>query len=115
LSSNEIEAARQVKLGEFNAQQQTKITWPSTPITARAYVDQLARSNALPAPRVGALKSALDRVDRIRSAQDRGTDKGSADLQALAAELERDAAAAHGRDAERMRALAATLREIGRN
>jgi hypothetical protein len=115
LSSNEIEAARQVKLGEFNAQQQTKITWPSTPITARAYVDQLARSHALPAPRVGALKSALDRVDRIRSAQDRGTDKGSADLQALATELERDAAAAHGRDAERMRALAATLRGIGRN
>jgi hypothetical protein len=33
-------------------------------------------------------------------------------LQALASELERDAAAATGRDAARLRSLAATLKEL---
>ena len=105
LSENEIAAALAVKRADFNAQEQPKVTWPATPVVARAYMDQLTRSNALPADRGAALKTALDRAA-----------KGSADkaqLESLAAALEGDAAKASGRDAARMKSLAETLKAIG--
>ncbi len=43
----EIDAAQQVHLDEFNAQSPVKITYPANFITAKAYVDQLARANAI--------------------------------------------------------------------
>ena len=44
LSRNEIEAANAVRLPEFNPQQQPRVTWPATKVVARAYLDQLTRS-----------------------------------------------------------------------
>jgi hypothetical protein len=105
LTQNEIDAASQVRLSEFNAQQQPRVTWPDNFIVARAYVDQLARSKALAADRLGALRSAIDRADRSRP------DRAALDqLETLAMQLERDAAAAAGRDQQRMRSLASTLK-----
>ena len=49
LSQNEIDAATQVRVPTFNAQQQPKVTWPATIVVARAYLDQLTRSNAVAA------------------------------------------------------------------
>ena len=49
LSQNEIDAATLVRMSEFNAQQQPKITWEPTFIVARAYLDQLTRSKGISA------------------------------------------------------------------
>ncbi|HKB13407.1 MAG TPA: hypothetical protein VKD69_22230, partial [Vicinamibacterales bacterium] len=47
LTQNEIDAALQVRSDEVNTQYQTRITWPATTVTARAYLDQLTRANAI--------------------------------------------------------------------
>jgi hypothetical protein len=106
LSENEIDAATQVRMTVFNAQQQPRVTHPATFVVARAYLDQLSRSKALQPERVAAIKSAIDRGDR-RS-------PGRADLDqldTLAGQLEKDASAATGRDATRLQALASTIKE----
>lgn len=106
LSQHEIDAAMQVRLGEFNAQHQTRFTWPSTPVVARAYLDQLTRGKAIQPARADAVKAALDRASR-RGAPDKSAPEQA---DALAAQLESDAAAATGRNAERLRALAAAIK-----
>jgi hypothetical protein len=110
LTANEIEAATQVTLGVFNAQQQPKIEWPGTSAVARAYLDQLARTKGIDADRAAAVKSALERADRIKTSRDRGAADAAAPLERLAGQIEADAAGATGRDAARLRALAATLK-----
>jgi hypothetical protein len=64
LSANEIAAAKLVHLEYFNAQDQPKITWPAHFAVARAYVDQLARSNGLSPERITVVRQALDRAER---------------------------------------------------
>jgi hypothetical protein len=105
LSQNEIDAAVSMRLTEFNAQQQPKVVFPPTFIVARAYLDQLNRSKAIAPARANAVKSAIDRADRNdppRAALDQ--------LDSLANQLETDAKAASARDADRLRALAATIK-----
>jgi hypothetical protein len=110
LTQNEIDAAMQVRVPTFNAQQQTKITWPATIVVARAYLDQLTRSSAVNPARAAAMRATFDRADAIRTGQERGAAETLTQLTTLAAELDKDAASATGRDAQRMRALADTLR-----
>ena len=64
LSANELAAAKLVRLEYFNTQDQPKIVWPAHFAVARAYVDQLARSNGLSAERITAVRQALDRAER---------------------------------------------------
>jgi hypothetical protein len=97
LTQNEIDAAMTARVEEFNAQLQTRISWPATGVVARAYLDQLTRGNAIPAARIDAVRNALNRDDG------RGRE-------ALAAQLDRDAGSATGPNAARLKALAATLR-----
>jgi hypothetical protein len=52
LTQNEIDAAKVVQVKELNVQNQQKIEWPDQLVVAKAYIDQLARSSALPADRV---------------------------------------------------------------
>ena len=62
LSENEVAAAAIADQGErFNPQQQFRITWPAEPVVARAYIDQLKRSDSLSASTVAELTAALDR------------------------------------------------------
>ncbi|MGH9370529.1 MAG: LVIVD repeat-containing protein [Vicinamibacterales bacterium] len=110
LSQNEIDAATQVRSGEFNAQKQPRIAWPATSVVARAYVDQLTRSKSLQPDRASAVKAALARADRVRSARDQGAAAAADQLDALAAQLEADAGGASARDAGRLRSLASTLK-----
>ena len=110
LSENEIEAASQVRPEEFNAQLQTRVTWPATPVVARAYVDQLMRSNGLTPARAEAVKAALAGAERGTPGKD---PEGAGRLEAVLTGLESDAAAAAGRDADRLRSLAATIRALG--
>ena len=61
LTENEIAAAALADQGQrFNPQQQFPVTWPSEPVVARAYVDQLARGEALSGSRSAELEEALD-------------------------------------------------------
>jgi hypothetical protein len=111
LSQNEIDAAAQVRTDELNVQEQGRVVWPATPVVARAYLDQLTRSKAIEPERARAVRTALDRADDARSS--RGKSQTAIDqLDGLAAQLDRDAAASAGRDAARLRSLAATLKGI---
>ena len=61
LSENEIEAAAIADQGSsFNPQQQFRVTWPAEPVVARAYIDQLERSEALSKSFAADLNQALD-------------------------------------------------------
>ena len=111
LSQNEIDAATQVRTDELNVQEQGRVAWPATAVVARAYLDQLTRSKAIEPERARAVRSALDRADDARSS--RGKSQAAIDqLDGLTAQLDRDAAAAVGRDAARLRSLAATLKGV---
>jgi hypothetical protein len=110
LSKNEIEAAAQVRLSEFNAQHQTRLTWPTTSVVARAYLDQLSRSKGISAGRAAAVKTAIDKADRTGTARDTGAAAVAGELDGLAAQLEADASAAASRDADRLRSLASTMK-----
>jgi uncharacterized protein (DUF305 family) len=62
LSENEIAAAEMADQRDvFNPQQQFAVTWPAEPVIARAYIDQLERSNALSPSLLVDLSAALDR------------------------------------------------------
>ena len=111
LTGNEIDAALSVKPGIFNAQQQMRVTWTPNPAVAKAYLDQLTRNKAIGGERAAAVKTAIERADKVHSAKDRGAQAAAEQLKTLTGQLETDAAAATGRDAARLRALAATLSE----
>jgi hypothetical protein len=110
LSQNEIDAAMMVRSEELNTQQQTRIVWPPSVTVARAYLDQLTRGNGIQPERARAVKTTLDRADQLRTGKERGAAAVLDQLDALAAQLESDAGAATGRDAARLRSLAATIK-----
>jgi hypothetical protein len=110
LSQNEIDAAALVRSEELNTQMQTKIVWPASSVVARAYVDQLVRSKGIQADRARAVRTALDRADSVRTGQEKGAAETLAQLDALVTQLGSDAGAASGRDADRLRSLAATIK-----
>jgi len=63
LTQNEIDAAREVRFAELNVQNQQRIVWPRSLTVAKAYVDQLERSQALSADQVSAIRSAIEKGD----------------------------------------------------
>ena len=84
--------------------------WPATSVVAKAYVDQLNRSKSIDAERSKAIVAALDKLDRFRSSKDNGAAATLDQLTSLASQVEKDAAAATGRDQMRLNALAETLK-----
>jgi hypothetical protein len=112
LSQNEIEAARLAVRSDFNAQEQPKFVWPASPVVARAYLDQLARTDGITAERSAAVKAVLDRAARVKSARDKNAPAVVGELTTIAGTLEGDAAARSAApDAARLRALAANLKD----
>jgi hypothetical protein len=84
---NEIDAAKTVKVEELNVQNQQKIEWPSQLVVAKAYLDQLARSEALPAKQIPDLQKAIKSAEKSHlkakdvpnlNAMTSGLDAGSA-------------------------------------
>ena len=112
LTRNEIAAAALVAPDTFNAQQQRPIDWPARPVVARAYLDQLGRSETLAAERRLALSNLLDRIDRLATHGTRTDAALAAELSAAAAELDRDRAGGVARGRERIAALADTLTRL---
>jgi hypothetical protein len=104
LTQNEIDAAKSVHVDYLNTQGQPKFVWPSTFSLARAFVDQLERSNGLAAARIKAVRSALADAERAS-----GTQRHDA-LTRLATQLDSDASGAG--DAAKVRTLATAVREL---
>jgi hypothetical protein len=63
LTRNEIDAAKTVRVAELNVQNQQKIEWPAKLVVAKAYLDQLERSHALPADRIAAVRKAIESAE----------------------------------------------------
>jgi hypothetical protein len=63
LTQNEIDAAKAVRVPELNVQNQQKIEWPAQLVVAKAYVDQLSRSQALPAQQIADLRKAIEKAE----------------------------------------------------
>ena len=107
LTQNEIDAATQVHVGELNVQNQDKFVWPANFVTAKAYLDQLARSNALDSKRLATLNEAIAKAEASHSKP-----KDVAQLHSLGASLDKDASSAKTpADAYRMRALAEIMKQ----
>jgi hypothetical protein len=106
LTQNEIDAAKMVRVDVLNVQNQQKLEWPAQLVVARAYVDQLERSQALPAEQIAALRAA------IQGAESSHMNKGKvAKLSGMAPSLEESAGAAKSpADAKRLHALAEILK-----
>jgi hypothetical protein len=106
LTQNEIDAAKAVRVTELNVQNQQKIEWPAQLVVAKAYVDQLSRSQAVPADRILALEKA------IQSAESSHMSRGKvAKLKRMAPSLEKSAATAKSpADSTRLHALAEILK-----
>jgi hypothetical protein len=106
LTQNEIDAAKTVRVAELNVQNQQKIVWPRNLTVAKAYVDQLERSQALSADRIASLRAAIQKAESSNlSPKDRGK------LQGIGLVLEKSAAQTmNATDASRLRALAEILK-----
>ena len=104
LSQNEIDAAKLVHFDYLNVQDQPKLVWPPSFVVARAYLDQLARSEGLASAKVAAARSALARAERL-SGQERHTA-----LTQLVAQLTGDAPAAP--DQAKVRTLAGVVTDL---
>jgi hypothetical protein len=106
LTQNEIDAAKAVRVAEFNVQNQQRIEWPRQLVVAKAYLDQLERSQALPTDRIAGLRNA------IQTAESSNMNKKSlAKLKSLGMSLDKSAGAAKtAGDVSRMQALAEILK-----
>ncbi|MGB7284286.1 MAG: hypothetical protein WBE13_18620 [Candidatus Acidiferrum sp.] len=106
LTQNEIDAAKSVRVDLLNVQNQQKIEWPAQLVVAKAYIDQLSRSQALPANQIASLQKA------IRSAEKSHMNQGKlAKLNRMVPSLEKTADTAKSPvDAARLHALADILK-----
>lgn len=68
ISQNEIDAAKTVVFAEANAQEQKKITWPPSFAKARAFLDQLERSNGMSAQNLSAARESLAAAEKATGA-----------------------------------------------
>ena len=71
VSQNELDAAKTVHLDYFNAQGQPKFVWPPSFALARAYIDQLERTNCLGADRIATVRRELSAAETASGAQRR--------------------------------------------
>jgi hypothetical protein len=103
LTQNEIDAAKTVHVAALNVQNQQKLEWPAQLVVAKAYLDQLERSQALPADRIAALRTAISGAE--------GNKGKMAKLSGMAPSVEQSAGAAKSpADAARLHALADILK-----
>jgi hypothetical protein len=113
LSQDEIKAAMLVYVEELNPQHQQRVTWPALTVVARAYIDQLTRSKAIPSERAASLRAALANADDLRTGRERNAATILSGLDAHAAQLEGEAASASAqRDATTLRSLSASIKAV---
>jgi hypothetical protein len=105
LTQNEIDAAKTVHVSGLNVQNQEKIVWPRKLVVAKAYLDQLERSQGLPAEKIATLRGAIQKAETSKMS------RGSlAKLKTLAASVEQTAGSTqNAADASRLHGLADVL------
>ena len=106
ISQNEIDAAKTVHFDYYNVQGQQKLVWPPSFALARAYVDQLERSNGLGAARISAVRQSLTTAEGASAGQRKTA------LKTLATRLDADARTSS--DTAKVRALASAVRDLAR-
>lgn len=105
LSQNEIDAAKTVRVRALNVQNQERMVWPRKLVVAKAYLDQLERSQALPADQIASLRQAIKSAETARLNR-----SAVAKLKSLAPSVEQSAGTAqNAADANRLHALADIL------
>jgi hypothetical protein len=105
LSRNEIDAAKTVRLSELNVQNQQRIVWPSRLVVARAYLDQLERSKALPAGQIAGVRKAIQGAEKSHLSR-----ASLATLQSFVPSLKESASTTRSAaDSKRLQALAEIL------
>jgi hypothetical protein len=111
LSANEIAAAALGQPDVVNPQQQRRWVWPAEPVVAKAYVDQLLRSEVLEPARAATLTAVLDRTESLlaRGARDAAT---VAELEELSVALLPADDGLSDRTRGRLVALATTVGEL---
>lgn len=103
LTQNEIDAAKTIQVAQLNVQSQEKINWKPQLIVAKAYLDQLERSNGLPAAKVAEMRTAIQTAETAKDAKK---------LKSFAKSLEKDAKSGKtAADVSRMQALAAIMKQ----
>ncbi len=106
LTQNEIDAAKTVHVDEENVQNQQKIVWPAKLIVAKAYLDQLERSQAMPSKQISDLRKAIGRAEKSHLNK-----KDVSKLSDMASSVEQNAGSAKTpADSERLKNLAKILK-----
>src|SRR5262245_30145428 len=105
LTQNEIDAAKTVRVAELNVQNQQKIEWPRQLVVAKAYVDQLERSQALPADQIASLRQAIQSAESSHLNK-----KDLVKLADLASSLDKVTESKSAADSRRVKALAEILK-----
>ena len=105
ITQNELDAAKTVKFDYLNAQEQRKLVWPPSFAKARAFVDQLERSDGLPAPRIASVRQDLAAAEKLK-----GRPRQQA-LRKIATQLTADAKTST--DQPKTRMLVNAVRELG--
>ncbi len=106
ISQNEIDAAKTVTFDYLNAQEQRKLVWPPSFAKARAYLDQLERSNGLAAATITTTRTELARAEKLS-----GQPKRQA-LQKIAAQV--STAASGASDQPKVKMLADAVSELAK-
>ncbi|MGH9762909.1 MAG: LVIVD repeat-containing protein, partial [Blastocatellia bacterium] len=105
LTQNEIDAAKTVQVAELNVQNQQRFEWPHQLVVAKAFLDQLERSQALPADQIAAVREAIERAESSHMNRSE-----LAKLQSFAPSLKKSAATAtSAADSKRLQGLAEIL------
>ncbi len=106
LTQNEIDAAKSVRVAELNVQNQEKIEWTRKLVVAKAYVDQLERSQSLTSAQITEMRQAIQSAESSKPNQNK-----LGKLKSLAPALEKLATETKsGADSNRLQALAEILR-----
>jgi hypothetical protein len=103
ITENELAAAKSVRMAYWNTQDQQKLVWAPSFALARAYLDQLARSNGLGSETIAAARTTLVNAERSGSQR-------KAALTQLASQL--NAAAASARDQAKVRVLSSAVSDL---
>ncbi len=107
LTQNEIDAAKSVQVTELNVQNQQKIEWTKQLVVAKAYVDQLERSQTLSSEQITALRQAIQSAESSKLNK-----KDEEKLKKLAPSLEKNARSTKSEaDSKRLQALAEILKQ----
>jgi hypothetical protein len=107
LTQNEIDAAKTVQVGQLNVQTQERLVWGKKLIIAKAYLDQLERSQALTSSQITKMRSELAKAESSNK-----TNK----LKGLAASLEKTAKQRKSEiDISRLNGLASILKQTEMN